>query len=226
MKINSWIFSGRITIRGISAAGEIKVVLFDLGRVLVNFDHQRAAQRISSFCPKTAAEIYNLFFESQVTAAFEAGKITPEDFYRKVKNMLNLKLSYASFVPIWNDIFFLSPKNRSVFRLVNSLRVDYRTAMLSNINVLHYEYVRKNFPVFGVFDQIFLSFELGAVKPDKKIYEQVIRRLQVSPREIFYTDDREELVESAKTLGIRGCVFTNLEQLSNDIAQAGITFKK
>ncbi len=214
-------------IRGIRLmAGEIKVILFDLGKVLVDFDHRRAAERMSVFCPKTAIEIYDLFFESQVTVAFEAGKITPENFYREVKNMLNLKLSYASFVPIWNDIFFLSPKNRSVFRLVNSLRAHYQTAMLSNINVLHYEYVKKNFPVFGVFDKIFLSFELGAIKPDKKIYEQVIRRLRVSPREIFYTDDRAELVESAESLGIRGCVFTNFQQLVNDIAQAGITFRK
>ncbi|MDD5477321.1 MAG: HAD family phosphatase [Candidatus Omnitrophica bacterium] len=207
-------------------ASEIKVILFDLGRVLVDFDHQRAAQRISAFCPKTAVEIYNLFFESQVTVAFEAGKITPENFYREVKNTLNLKLSYASFVPIWNDIFFLSPKNRSVFRLANSLRAYYKTALLSNINVLHYEYVKKNFPVLGVFDEIFLSFELGAIKPDRKIYEQVIGQLQVSPQEIFYTDDRAELVESAKSLGVRGCVFTNFQQLVNDIAQAGITFKK
>lgn len=207
-------------------ADEIKVILFDLGRVLVDFDHKRAAERISAFCPKTAIEIYNLFFESQVTVAFEAGKITPENFYLEVKNMLDLKLSYDSFVPIWNDIFFLSPKNRSVFRLVNSLRAHYQTAVLSNINVLHYEYVKKNFPVFGVFDKIFLSFELGAIKPDKKIYEQVIGRLQVSPQEIFYTDDRGELVESAKSLGIRGAVFTNFQQLVNDIAQAGITFNK
>lgn len=207
-------------------AGEIKVILFDLGRVLVDFDHKRAAERISSFCPKTALEIYDLFFESQVTVAFEAGKITPENFYREVKNMLNLKLSYASFVPIWNDIFFLSPKNRSVFRLVNSLHAHYKTAMLSNINVLHYEHIKKNFPVFKVFDEIFLSFELGAIKPDKKIYEQVIGRLKVFPQEIFYTDDRQALVESAKSLGIRGCVFANFEQLVNDLARAGITFKK
>ena len=93
-------------------ADEIRVVLFDLGRVLVDFDHKRAAERISSFCPKSPLEIYNLFFESEATVAFEAGKITPENFYLEVKNMLNLKLSYDSFIPIWNDIFFLSPKNR------------------------------------------------------------------------------------------------------------------
>ncbi len=205
-------------------ADEIKVILFDLGRVLVDFDHKRAAQRISGFCAKTPLQIYNLFFESTITIAFEAGKISPKDFYSEVKNMLDLKLSYESFVPIWNDIFFLSPNNRSVFSLVNSLRSCYKTALLSNINILHYEYLKKNFPVFGVFDKIFLSFELGFIKPDKEIYNRVIQELKVEPNEIFYTDDRPELVESAKSLGIKGCVFTDFEQLINDIRMQNLIF--
>jgi putative hydrolase of the HAD superfamily len=205
-------------------AEKIKVVLFDLGRVLVDFDHFRSAERIAGFCSKTPRQIYDLFFESEATVAFEAGKITPEDFYLQVKQMLDLKLSYASFEPIWNDIFFLSAKNRSVFGLVNNLRSNYITAMLSNINSLHYDYLKKNFPVFGVFDKVFLSFQLGLIKPDKEIYNLVIRDLGVSPQEIFYTDDRPELVESAKSLGIRGCVFTKFDQLISELKNNGIIF--
>ena len=205
-------------------AQEIKVLLFDLGRVLVDFDHLRSAKRIATFCSKTPRQIYDLFFESSATIAFEAGKIAPEDFYSQIKQMLDLKLSYASFEPIWNDIFFLSAKNRSVFGLVNNLRAHYKTAMLSNINILHYEYLKKNFPVFGVFDKVFLSFQLGLIKPDKEIYNVVIRNLGVSPEEIFYTDDRTELIESAKSLGMRGCVFTNFDQLTSELRNNGITF--
>ncbi|MDP2830925.1 MAG: HAD family phosphatase, partial [Candidatus Omnitrophota bacterium] len=203
-------------------AQEIKVLLFDLGRVLVDFDHSRSAQRIAAFCSKTPRQIYDLFFESGATEAFEAGKITPEDFYLQVKQMLDLELSYDSFEPIWNDIFFLSAKNRSVFGLVNALRTNYKTALLSNINVLHYKYLQKNFPVFGVFDRIFLSFQMGLIKPDKEIYNRVIRDLGVSPQEIFYADDRPELVQSAKSLGIRGRVFTNFGQLISDLEDSGI----
>ena len=202
----------------------IKILLFDLGRVLVDFDHFRSAERIAVFCSKTPRQIYDLFFESSATIAFEAGKIAPEDFYLQVKQMLDLKLSYASFEPIWNDIFFLSAKNRSVFGLVNNLRVNYKTAMLSNINILHYEYLKKNFPVFGVFDKIFLSFQLGLIKPDKEIYNLVIRDLGANPQEIFYIDDRPELVESAKSLGIQGCVFSNFGQLISDLRDSGVTF--
>ena len=191
---------------------------------MIDFDHGRASERISAFCSKSPRQIYDLFFESQVTLAFEAGKISPEDFYLKVKDMLNLTLSFNSFIPIWNDIFFLTAKNRLVYRMVNALRLNYKTALLSNINTLHYEYLKKNFPVFGVFDKIFLSFQLGLIKPDKEIYKKVIQELKVSPEEIFYTDDRQELVESANSVGIKGCVFVNFEQLVNDIKNAGITF--
>lgn len=201
---------------------QIKVVLFDLGNVLVDFDHKRAAERISVFCKKSPLEIYSLFFDSQVTVAFEEGRLAPEKFYQQVKEMLDLKLSYDSFVPIWNDIFFLSAKNRSVYRLANILHASYKTAMLSNINLLHYEYLKKGFPVFGVFDKIFLSFELGLTKPNKKIYQNVIAAMQVSPQEIFYTDDRLELVQSANSLGIKGFVFSNLQQLIRDIRDSGV----
>jgi FMN phosphatase YigB (HAD superfamily) len=203
---------------------EIKVLLFDLGRVLVDYDHLRAAQRIAAFCSKTPRQICDLFLESQITMAFEAGKITPEDFYLQAKQMLGLKLSYASFTPIWNDIFFLSAKNRSVFSLANTLRVNYTIALLSNINLLHHEYLKENFPVFGVFDKIFLSYQLGLIKPDKEIYNLVIRDLGAAPQEIFYIDDRPELVESARFLGIRGSVFTNFGQLLSDLRANGIIF--
>ncbi|HNW39221.1 MAG TPA: HAD family phosphatase [Candidatus Omnitrophota bacterium] len=205
-------------------AKEIKVVLFDLGRVLVDFDPLRAARRIAEFCPKTPQEIFDLFLGSELTNAFEAGKITPEDFYFKVKQMLDLKLSYNSFEPIWNDIFFLSAKNRSVFGLANSLRANYKTVLLSNINILHHEYLKKNFPVFGAFDKIFLSYQLGLIKPEKAIYDLVIRDLGVNPEEIFYTDDRPELVESARALGICACVFGSFNQLISDLKKNGIVF--
>ncbi len=202
----------------------IKVILCDLGNVLVDFNHQAAAKRISKFCAKSPQEIFELFFDSPATNYFERGKVSPGEFYLQVKEMLDLKLSYDSFVPIWNDIFFLSAKNRSVYRLVNILRASYKTAMLSNINLLHYEYLKKSFPVFGVFDKLFLSFEMGLNKPDKETYKKVIAAMQVSPQEIFYIDDRAELVQSANSLGIKGCAFFDFPQLTNDLLDAGITF--
>ena len=200
----------------------IELILFDLGNVLVDFDFSISAKRIGNFCGKGPKEIFNLFFNSEITCLFEAGKISPVDFFAKVKEMLGLSLSYEAFVPIWNEIFFLSAANRAVYSMVNNLSRSYKTAMVSNIDILHYEYLKKNFPVFNVFHNIFLSYELGLVKPDPAIYQQVLQCLGAEPEAVFYTDDRPELVESARNLGIKAFIFSGALQLEDDLLSVGV----
>jgi putative hydrolase of the HAD superfamily len=201
----------------------IDTIILDLGKVLIDFDHLRAAERISNFCDKTPKQIFDLFFISEPTILFEEGKITPEDFFRRVKEILDLKLEYQSFVPIWNDIFFLTAKNRAVYSLANNLRAHYQVALLSNINVLHHEYLKQYFPVFNVFHRVFTSYEMGAIKPDQAIYKKALEELKARPENVFYTDDRQELVDSARDLGINSFLFTGVEQLKQDLASVGVT---
>lgn len=200
----------------------IKVVLFDLGNVLVDFDFNIAAKRISYFCGKSPKEIVELLVGSNITGLFEENKISPADFFGHLKTMLGLKISYTRFVPIWNEIFFLSAKNRSVYSIANNLRNNYRIAILSNINALHYDYIKEHYPIFNIFNEVFASCKMGLIKPDARIYKQVVEALNVKPEEIFYTDDREELVKSASALNINSFVFTDYKKLKNDLINLGV----
>lgn len=200
----------------------IKVILFDLGNVLIDIDYDIAAKRIAYFCGKGPKEIINLLLGFNITSRFEEGKISPEDFFSQVKEILDLKISYASFVPIWNEIFFLSAKNRSVYSLANNLRNNYRIAVLSNINMLHYDYIKDSFPIFNIFNEVFASCKMGLIKPDPRIYKQVLEALDVKPEEVFYTDDREELIKSAEALKINSFVFTDFKKLKNDLISLGV----
>ena len=200
----------------------IKVILFDLGNVLVDLDFRPATERISGFCSKNPDEILKFFFNSELTNSFEKGELSAEEFYKQAKDMLGLKLGYESFVPIWNEIFFFSSKNRAVYHVANRLKKNYRIGLLSNTNILHYRHIKDNFPIFNVFEKLFLSFEIGAVKPDKIIYRKVVKELGVLPENIFYTDDRPELVNSAAGLGIKSFIFTNAEQLIKDLTSLNI----
>ncbi len=200
----------------------IKDIIFDLGNVLVDFDHTIAAKRLSAFTDKDAGTIYNLFFDSELTGLFEEGKISPPDFFLKVKEALELKLDYDGFLPIWNEIFFLSQKNIAVYNLANSLKGGYKLTLLSNINVLHFDFIKKTFPVFGAFHNILASCQLGLRKPQSQIYEKTLAILKASGAEVFYADDRPELVRSAAALGLRAFVFTGVEKLRQDLLKSGI----
>jgi putative hydrolase of the HAD superfamily len=201
----------------------IEVILFDLGNVLVDFDYTISANRISNFCAKAPEEIIKLFFGSELATSFEEGKISPEDFFARVKEILGLSLSYKAFVPIWNEVFYLSAKNRSVFSLANQLRRSYKVALLSNIDTLHYEYFKKHFPVFGVFHKVFASCELKLVKPHALIYQKALAELESGPENVFYIDDRPELVKSARELGINAVVFKEVRQLKADLLNSGVS---
>ncbi len=201
---------------------QIKAIVFDLGRVLVDFDHQIAAKKIAELTRKSPQQIFDLFFDSPLIQSFERGKIPAENFFASVSQILGLQISFEQFLLIWNQIFFLSEDNRSVYALGKSLKNSYRLALLSNINVLHFDYLKLNFPVFDIFSDIFASCEMGFIKPEPEIYCQVISSLGVLPEEIFYVDDREELIEEASKLGIRGFVFKGATQLKIDLDSCGI----
>lgn len=201
----------------------VKVIVFDLGRVLIDFDHRIAAKRISFFTDKTASQIYDIFFDSESTKLFEEGRISAKVFFLQVKNRLKINISYQDFVPIWNEIFFLSQKNLSVYELARKLKKNYRLAILSNINVLHFQYVKKNFPIFDIFEDVFVSYRLKSRKPNPLIYQKVLRALKISSaNNVFYTDDRPELVACAKNLGINGVVFESPLQLKQALKKSGV----
>ena len=204
------------------SANGIKAIIFDFGNVVVDFDHVIAAKRISAFCDKSVGEIFNLFFDSHLTALFEEGKILPLEFFLKIKEALNLRLDYSEFLPIWNEIFFLSEKNQAVYKMTKVLKYRYKLALLSNVNILHFEYLKKKYPVFDAFHHIITSFEMALRKPHPLIYQKALKLLGAEPEKVFYTDDRPELIETGRQLGIRSFVFKGIAQLKKDLLDTGI----
>ena len=200
----------------------VTTLIFDLGNCLVDFDHKIAANRIKEFTDKSIEEIFNLFFDSGITGDFEEGKISPEGFFLEVKKLLNAKITYEQFLPIWNEIFVLSQKNKDLYILAKQLKKDYKLAVLSNINILHFEYIEKNFFVFDAFDNVITSYQLGARKPQVEIYHKTLEMLNTPAECAFYTDDRPELIEAASRLGIKAFVFVGVKQLKKDLIKAGI----
>lgn len=200
----------------------VRHVIFDLGRVLIDFDHRIAAGKLAALTRKSPEDIYNLFFDSKLIQKFEEGKIEPEAFYGKVRRILKIKLRYELFLPIWNEIFFISEHNRRVYELAKRLKPAYTVSLLSNVNVLHLAYIREKFPVFDAFHHVFASCEMGCMKPAPRIYSLVLKALGAKPGEVFYTDDRAELIDQARTMGIRAYPYTGVEQLVKDLARCGI----
>ena len=200
----------------------IKAIIFDLGNVLIGFDHRIAVSKILRHTPKSTCEIYDLFFDSEWTREFEKGKIMPLEFFQKVKSSLSLSLGYEEFLPIWNEIFFAKPESE---KFVGSLDSGLKLLMLSNVNKLHYQYLRGTFSsAFNLFepDKIIPSCETGFIKPAKEIYDLALLRSGVAREDVIYVDDRQDLVEAACSYGLKSIQFQDVDKLRREFLSLGI----
>ena len=185
---------------------KIKAILFDLGKVILDFDFNPAFRKLSKATGLTSQEIRGHFSRSGLEVLYDGGKISSRRFYHEVKKTLKHPLSYGAFKKVWNNIF--TPKVR-MMALVRELSRRYRLVLISNTNAMHYGHVRRKYPVFRLFDRHILSFREKVRKPDERIYRRAIAACQAGPDEIFYIDDREDLTTAADALGLRTFTFKN-----------------
>jgi FMN phosphatase YigB (HAD superfamily) len=201
-------------------ASPIKTVIFDLGKVIVPFDIRRGYEALKPYCPHPVEEIPELIRATGIVPQFEAGQIAPHDFVRRFSEALGMNVSYDQFCELWSTIFL--PDTIIPEPLLEGLRRRYRLLLLSNTNAIHFEMILRNYPVLKHFDGFVLSYEVGAMKPDPRIYEAAVAQARCRPEECFFTDDIASYVEGARRAGIHAVQFESLPQLEQDLAALGI----
>ncbi len=182
----------------------ITTVISDLGNVLLHCDSGLAHERMGRLAGKTPAEIRKIIYTDELEHALNKGMITPQQYYERCRQALGLKCGYRRFVDAWVDIF---TPNEDVISGLRKLKDRYRLALLSNINVLHFEHVEQKFPdvvgVSGLFDLRFLSYKLKMRKPEPGIFVAALHGLQEKPEACLFIDDKQKNVDVAKSLGMR-----------------------
>lgn len=201
----------------------IDTIVFDLGNVVIDFDHWISVNKISHLCDYSGQEIYDMFFDSPLTQSFEKGKINPREFFYAVKKRLKWRGSYKDFLPIWNKIFFLTSNNLKIHRMIRKLKKQYKIFLLSNINKAHFNYLKDTLDgIFNEFDKVILSYRVKMIKPEKKIYRLVKKIAKSSFEDIVYIDDREDLINAASKLGIKSIHYTNPKVLKQRLSILGV----
>lgn len=204
----------------------IKLLVFDLGGVILPFEHKKIAYRLhekSALKDEMGPEdIFNFLFDSNYGLAnpYEEGKMSSLEFFENLNRKFQLELSFEEFKEIWNPIF---SEDKEVEEIIKTLKKrGYPLFLLSNTNELHFSYIRENYPVVYLLDKWILSYQIGAKKPKKAIYDAVLQNVSLSPKEIFYVDDTPAYVEAALTLGMEAVLHTGAKNLREALAERGV----
>lgn len=197
-----------------------KAIILDLGNVIVRVDVTRlysTLARIRAFPP---GEVPRLAASTGLIRDYEMGHITSGRFAEQLCQKLGLQLSYSDFCEIWNSVLLPDPLVPE--ELLQALRARYRLLLLSNTNALHFEAVLARYPLMAQFHDFVLSYEVGAMKPEERIYQEAVARAGCRPHECFFTDDSADNVEAARRQGIDAVQFHSLEQLNSELRARGI----
>lgn len=199
----------------------IEVIVFDLGKVIFDFDINKLSAGFHLSSQRSKQDIVDLISgHKELFINYEKGLITSQEFYNQMTILLGLKIDYKSFCDIWNDIF---TPFYDMLDFINILSKKYNLAILSNTNDLHFEYLKNKYPeTFACFKYLHLSYNMKSRKPDAQIYKQVIDFHNIDPTGIFFTDDLEKNINSAKELNISAFKFDGLKKLKEDLNSLGV----
>ncbi len=177
----------------------MKVILFDLGGVLVHFDGVAAVAALSE--GRLTSEASRRFWmTSPAVGAFEIGSLAPLEFARRASLELGLALSPAAFLGHF-ETWDRGPMPGAL-ELLDELRPRVRLACLTNNNEIHWRQLRDEFRLSRHFERCYVSYELRQRKPDAAIFEHVVADLAVAPSEILFLDDNPECVAAGERAGL------------------------
>src|SRR3989338_2170720 len=137
-------------------ARKIKCIMFDLGDVIVKNNPDKVCRRLAKSCPLTPDEVA-WFAPEEVHELIDTGKMSSRELYLlAVKNLGLKRVSQKKFEQIFGDMF---TNNIPVQKIAKKLIDNYRLVLVSNTNEIHFQNIRKNFPIIKIFDAIVLSYE-------------------------------------------------------------------
>jgi putative hydrolase of the HAD superfamily len=197
-----------------------KVVVFDLGKVLVDFDYRIAAAKIAPRAKLTLEQVRHAMDHSTLLYRFETGLMTNEQFAVEVCSICGFSGTVDEFFEAFADIF---SEIQPMTEMQAALRANgIPTCIFSNTNGLAVGHIRRRFPFFANFDHYILSYEVGAMKPDAKIYAAVERAVGQTGDAIVYVDDRAENIEGGLARGWRAILHETHEKTIPALRQMGL----
>ena len=187
-----------------------QVIVFDLGKVLVDFDYSIAARKVAARSKISLLNLAAFLSSSPLLVQYESGAVNRRQFFEQIRDAIGFQGDLAEFGGYFADIFTEIPQ---MTVLQAELRGrGFKTYIFSNTNDLAIEHVERNFPFFQNFDGYIYSCEVGAMKPDAKIYDAMEKLCGRSGAEIVYLDDRLENVQAGLARGWKALVHETPEK--------------
>ena len=178
-------------------------ILLDMGNVLLEWNKDKILQGISD-TKKDYLILDKSIFQSGLWERLDLGTMSREELVLKVVSMIGRTYqkkveeviwNWPSYIDIYTEVFPVLPELK---------KKGHRIFVLSNTSKVFYDLLEEQLsPIKELLDGFVLSCDIKAIKPDLAMFEEILDKYQLDPRNCVFLDDIEDNTIAAKKLGIK-----------------------
>jgi HAD superfamily hydrolase (TIGR01509 family) len=194
-----------------------RAAIFDIGRVLVRLDVEKATEGLLEGLSMGPEELWNVIQKDPRWRDWQEGRMSPNDWHLHLSRRLGSRLRFEEFCRVWNRT--LDPQPLQADDLFEALARNKKLALVSNTDPIHVAHLEAHYGFFRFFParaRIY-SCAVRASKPSPVIFQAALEAVGARASEAVFVDDILEYVEAARSLGLQGIHYRNPAQLRADL---------
>lgn len=187
-----------------NASPKIRFVYFDLGNILLAFDVEVACRNLAELLSVTPEHVRSAVYDSGLEDRFERGEFSSQQFAAEATAAIGVTGNPPPVESVIDAISDMFTPIKEMVGVMDRVGAGGRgVGILSNTCHGHWDWIRRqSYDVMRAdLDAVVLSYAVGAMKPDARIYEAAERAANVPPSEILFIDDKQENVAAANARG-------------------------
>lgn len=201
---------------------KLRGIIFDFRNVIAILDNNLIMDRLATVCSLTPEELGGQFQqEASLFSDFECGAVSPEQFLEEVSRLCGRPLSEQEVLPIFTDIFTPIPSTQE---LIRKLKPRYRMGLIVNTNPWQFTQGIQTLEVFPLFEAVAMSFEVKSLKPDPRIFQDCLDKLDLVAEECVFITDTPAFAQAANASLLHGIAYRGHQELVRDLKKFNISF--
>lgn len=199
---------------------KVEVITFDLDGVYFVNGKGKFIESLKRLGVNEEESLRVFLRSSQMNQEYKNGRMTDEEFWSWAIDQWRLNWDWQRIVDLLIEGYEV---DREVAGIVRELRnKGYKTAICSNNFPARIAGLQKKFGFLNDFDVVVLSYEVGMSKPDKRIFEELVRKSKAEPEEIIFADDNEMNLAGAREVGITTFVYEGFDKYLEQLKGLGV----
>jgi len=196
----------------------ISTLIFDFGGVLINLDINQCILNFKQLGLENFEQYLNNFAQSGFFSKLEKGEISATEFRSEIRKLTPETLTDKQIDEAWCSFLLEIPDEK--LTMLIELRKKFRVVLLSNTNIIHFPnserelFLKTGKKMADYFDKCYLSYEMKMAKPDKEVFESILKAENVQASTCLFLDDGLKNTLQAQKLGMQTYLVAEHEDLS------------